>query len=200
MTTIQPHATRMSRAEVSTLLGLIASYGVSDDVVGEAAVTAWREALAGYSLGECTAAVLAHAQTSPHRITPADLIGRIRGARRTRMEHAVVRELAARPGGHHAQRAARRGMDAVYAAMRWQRSDDREDALTVACPVEACRAPVKVPCRRTGRNARGRPESRDLLTRAHPSRAELAARTHHQPAEHQPVEQANEPTHQEIEA
>lgn len=177
MTAIQPHATRMSRAEVSTLLGLIASYGGQADVVGEAAVTAWREALAGYSLGECTAAVLAHAQTSPHRITPADLIGRIRGARRARMERAVVRELAARPGRQQAEQAARRGMDALYAVMRWQRSDDRDAALTVACPVEGCRAPAKVPCRRTGRNARGRPESRDLLTRAHPSRTELAAST-----------------------
>jgi hypothetical protein len=185
----------MSRAEVSTLLGLIASYGGASDVVGEAAVTAWREALAGFSLGECTAAVLAHAQTSPHRITPHDLIGRIRGARRARMERAVVRELAARPGGHQAQRAARRGIEAVYAAMRWQRAD-RDAALSVPCPVEGCRAPVKVACRRSGRNPRGRPESRDLLTRAHPSRAELAART----AEHATAEQANTTTHQEIQS
>lgn len=193
MTAIQPHATRMSRAEVSTLLGLIASYG-HPDVVGEAAVTAWREALAGYSLGECTAAVLAHAQTSPHRITPADLIGRIRAARRSKLDRAVLRDLATRPRGTRTEDARRRGIAAVYATMRWQRDHDRDAALTVACPVDGCRAGVNVPCRRTGRNARGRPESRDLLTRAHPSRAELAAATRHQDAE-----QANT-TNQEIQA
>ncbi|XVV06317.1 zinc finger domain-containing protein [Actinosynnema sp. CA-248983] len=163
---------RMSRAEVAGLLALVASYGPAE--VGEAAVSAWREALAGYSLGECTAAVIAHAQTSPHRISPADLVGRIRAARRAKLDQAVVRDLATRPRSTRTQDAARRGMAAVYATMRWQRAD-RDAGLTVPCPVESCRAPVGARCRRIGRTGRDRAESRDLLTGSHPSRAELAA-------------------------
>lgn len=47
-------------------------------------------ALAGYSLGECNAATLAHAKTSSQPITPAEIIGRVRSARRSRMDREVV--------------------------------------------------------------------------------------------------------------
>ncbi len=164
----------MSRAEVQVLLGLIASYDPRADV-GDAAVSAWQVALAGCVLGECQAAVIAHAQTSPHRITPADLIARIREARRTRADRQVVRSLAQ----HDRERAAaagRRGIVAVYAAMGWERNGDLAAAFDVACPVDGCRALPGAPCRRSGASRTGRPEARDLAARVHPSRAQEARR------------------------
>lgn len=164
----------MSRAEVQVLLGLIASYDPRADI-GDAAVSAWQAALVGCVLGECQAAVIAHAQTSPHRITPADLIARIREARRTRADRQVLRSLA-QVDRQRAAAAGRRGIAAVYAAMGWQRNEDQDTALDIECPVDGCRAQPGAICRRSGANRAGRPEARDLAARIHPSRAEEARR------------------------
>lgn len=179
----------MSRAEVSTLLGLIASYDRRTDL-GESAVIAWGQALAGYSLGECTAATLAHAKTSSQPITPAEVIGRVRSARRARMEREVVHRSP--PADHErAAQSRRRAMAAIYGQMGWKRSTDHLAALTVACPVAGCLSAAGISCRRTGAGRKGRPESRDLLTNVHPSRAELA---------HQAAEQATPQPRQETAA
>lgn len=169
----------MTRTDVAVLLGMIASGGHRIDV-GEAAVAWWREALAGYTLGQCMAAAVMHAKSSAAPPTPHDLIGLIRSARRTVLDRQVIAESAARTDPAGAASAAREHMAKIRAAMGWKRPDAHTAALTVACPVTGCLAAAGTPCRRTGATRKGRPESRELQTGVHPSRAELAAEQHHQ--------------------
>jgi hypothetical protein len=117
----------MSRDEMVVLLGLVAAYDrrVNTD---EATVTAWRHALAGYSLGECQAAVIAHAQTSPDTLTPANLIGRVQVARRTKVNRETLRRNRL-DADQNARNAAtiHRGMAKVRAAMGWSAAGGAHD-------------------------------------------------------------------------
>lgn len=109
----------MSRDEMAVLLGLIATYDRRTDT-SEAAVTAWRHALAGYSLGECQAAVIAHAHTSPDTLTPSNLTDRIQTARHTKVDRETLRRTRL-DAEENARNAAtiHRGMAKVRAAMGW---------------------------------------------------------------------------------
>ncbi|MFI9381218.1 hypothetical protein [Kutzneria sp. NPDC052558] len=109
----------MSPAEVAVLLGLVSHHDSRTDT-SDAAVTTWRHALAGYSLGECQAAVIAHAHTSPDTLTPANLITRIRAARRTKGDREALRRnrLNAEENAR-AVATIHRGMAKVRAAMGW---------------------------------------------------------------------------------
>lgn len=109
----------MSRDEMVVLLGLVASHDRRVDT-SEAAVTAWRHALAGYSLGECQAAVIARAHTRPDTLTPANLKRDIDTARRTKATRETVRrnQLDAEQNARNVV-TIHRGMAKVRAAMGW---------------------------------------------------------------------------------
>jgi hypothetical protein len=109
----------MSRDEMVVLLGLIASYDRRVDT-SEATVTAWRHALAGYSLGECQAAVIARAHTRPDTLNPANLKHDIDTARQTKATRETVRrnQLDAEQNARNVA-TIHRGMAKVRAVMGW---------------------------------------------------------------------------------
>lgn len=166
MTALAQSDRMMSRAEVVSVLAVVAHY--RGQAPGEADVRAWRAALAGYSVGECQAAVIAAAKTTD-RITPAEIIGRIKSARRTAEARAPRRHTSDNDRALFAA-AGRRGIALVYAAAGWQRAEDTRatDALTRTCP--ACGALPGITCRRATRVRHGVRETRELRSRAHPSR------------------------------
>jgi hypothetical protein len=163
----------MSRAEVASVLAMVAHY--RGQVPGEADVRAWRAALAGYSVGECHAAVLAAGKFTD-RITPAEIIERIKAARRLTEARTPRRRPTDNDRALFAA-AGRRGIAAVYAAAGWQRQDTTQatDALTRTCP--ACGALPGITCRRAARIRNGIRETSDLRSRAHPSRLTAASPT-----------------------
>lgn len=171
--------TRMSRAEVSTLLGMILSAGHRISA-GHEAVAMWRASLTGYSLPECLAALVVHNEFSSVPPRPQDLISHIRRARRLVLNEQVLAESAAPVDRDEAARASNAHMAAIRAAMGWKRPDAHTAALAVACPVPECLAAAGKPCRRTGATRKGREEARELHKGVHASRTELAAEQHDQ--------------------
>ncbi|MPZ84024.1 MAG: hypothetical protein GEV28_27970 [Actinophytocola sp.] len=172
------NAPMMTRSEVTRLLALCACY--DQRTVGEADVAAWHTALAGATFAECETAIHAHVRTSRDRVQPFDILGRVRVARREAADRRAV--LPTGLTDRAAADAAReRGMAAVYAVMGWTHDNDRETALSVACPVPWCAAAPGVPCRRSVRRG-GASEPRDPRTRVHPSRLD-SARDHTDQAE-----------------
>ncbi|GLY51319.1 hypothetical protein [Lentzea sp. NBRC 102530] len=164
---------RMSRAEVTTLLGMILSAGHRISV-GREAVAAWGAALTGYSLGECLAALVIHTQHSNHPPLAHDLIVHIRAARRKTLDAQVLAASAAKVDPAEAANAAEAHMSKIRAAMGWKRPDAHISALSVACPVPECLAAAGTPCRRTGARRKGRPDTVDLHKGVHASRTERA--------------------------
>ncbi|KJK46348.1 hypothetical protein UK23_23830 [Lentzea aerocolonigenes] len=179
MTGLVQAARQMTRAEVSTLLGMILSAGHRISA-GHEAVAMWRASLTGYSLPECLAALVVHNEFSSVAPRPHDLISHIRRARRLVLNERVLAESTARPDPDEAARASNTHMAAIRAAMGWKRPDEHTAALTVACPVLECGAAAGMPCRRTGTARKGRPENRELRKGVHASRTELAAEQHDQ--------------------
>lgn len=162
------HAPLMSRAQVVGLLTLTASF--TRRPVGEMDVLRWQQDLAGYTPGECEAAIYAHAKTDPQGIRPSVIIARIKQARRA--TEARTPRAAADPAAERERFAAAgaRGIAAVYAAMGWTHVPERSAGLSRQCPLESCRAAPGVPCQRLGRNRGGRAQSRDPHTGLHPAR------------------------------
>ncbi|MBP2479121.1 hypothetical protein JOF53_007993 [Crossiella equi] len=153
----------MSRAEVTSLLAMMAAYHGRRP--GESDVLAWQHALRGLTLGECQAAVAAHSATSD-TITPTDIRERVRRAR----EQAAARAIDKTPGPAERRRfaaASRRGMAEMYERTGWQRSPEQAAALAVVCPVTDCQAEVGVICW-----PHHRTEARSVTTRVHPSRVQ----------------------------
>lgn len=176
MTDVVPVAAqRMSRAEVSTLLGMVLSAGHRVSV-GHEAVAAWRAALTGYSLGECLAALVIHTQHHHRPPLAHDLIVHIRAARRKTLDQQVLAASAARVDPAEAADAAEAHMAKIRAAMGWKRPDAHIAALSVPCPVEECLAAAGTPCRRTGAKRKGRPDTVELHKSVHASRTERAGR------------------------
>ncbi|MBP2325353.1 hypothetical protein JOF56_005738 [Kibdelosporangium banguiense] len=151
----------LDRSEVARLLGMTASF--DQRTVGQADVAAWQAALTGVTYGECEAAILEHAKTSRERVTPADILVRIRDSKRHRAER-----LTALPTGTtdraKATAAAKRGMAAIYAEMGWTYNAQRTAAMSVTCPVARCWAPVGRTCRKFGDRYQGM--HRERVTRA----------------------------------
>ncbi|MEV6609913.1 hypothetical protein [Kutzneria sp. NPDC051319] len=118
----------MSRAEVAVLLALVVAYGGPVEAPTEETVAQWRDALAGYSLGECQAAVIAHAQTSPETLSPFNLIRRIRAARRTKGNGEALRRhgLDAEQNARNAA-TIHRGMAKIREAMGWPETGGAHD-------------------------------------------------------------------------
>jgi hypothetical protein len=142
----------LDRSEIARLLGMAASF--DQRTVGQADVAAWQAALTGVTYGECEAAILAHAKASRERVTPADILVRIRDTQRRRTER-----LTAIPTGTtnraQATAASKRGMAHVYAQMGWTYNAQRAAAMSVSCPVARCWAPVGRPCRKFGERYQG---------------------------------------------
>ena len=174
-TTIYPV---MSRSDVRGLLMRHTEAHVTD-----ALVTSWLSGLAGYSLAECHAAMTAMG-TSARRATPADVAGSCDAARDRAAVHAPETPAfsraadvlprprrAARDRDYHRQ-AGMRGIHAAYELMGWARNADHDLARSVACPF--CKAKAWVVCGPLSRNRAGHRETRDKLTRMHPSRLERA--------------------------
>jgi hypothetical protein len=158
----------MTRAEVTKLLLLVASYG--GRTLGQVDAARWQHDLRGVTAGECETAILAHAATDPTGITPAAILARIRAARRA--TEARTPRAVADPAAERARFAAagERGMAVLREQMGWSLAPDHRAALRRPCPVPGCHASVGVGCRRTGAGRSGRAEARDLRSRVHPSR------------------------------
>ncbi|WP_026424689.1 zinc finger domain-containing protein [Actinokineospora inagensis] len=164
----------LTRSEVRALLTHYRVTGHAPPT--DAAVDTWLNELRGHSAGECHAA-LTVLQTQHHgRIAPADVIDRIRIARAHPAGRAAVP--AQRRSGITRERAVAardRGIDAVYAAMGWARTPDRDAAIGVRCPF--CKANSGQACGPLSRDRLGRRERRDRLTGLHPSRLDAARTT-----------------------
>jgi hypothetical protein len=151
----------------------------------DAIVGAWLDRLQGYSLGECEAAVLAMGPQA-RTATPSVIAGAIDNAR-DRVPTPAPAQSAEAPGTGqpsgtvirplHWQRetvrerhrdAGWRGIQAVYAAMGWQRDPDTDAARGRRCPF--CRAAPGVLCGPLSRNRAGLRELRDPKNHMHPSR------------------------------
>jgi hypothetical protein len=161
----------MSRAEVASVLAMVAHF--RGQAPGEADVRAWRSALAGYSVGECHAAVLAAGKLTD-RITPPEIIERVKAARRLTVARTPRRRTTDNDRALFAA-AGRRGIAAVYAAAGWKRADSSRATEALGHVCSACGALPGITCRRTTRLRNGGRESRELHSRVHPSR--LAAVT-----------------------
>ncbi|MBM7771753.1 hypothetical protein JOD54_001957 [Actinokineospora baliensis] len=142
----------------------------------DAQVDAWLHELRGHSAGECHAALTILQAQHHGRITPADVIDRIRIARTHPVTHRPVVPAQRRSGTTRERAAAARdrGIVAVYAAMGWPLSPDREEAMRARCPF--CKADPGHGCGPLTRDRLGRRERRDRRTGLHPSRLD-AART-----------------------
>ncbi|GAB3873845.1 hypothetical protein GCM10029964_014790 [Kibdelosporangium lantanae] len=131
--------------------------------VGQADVAAWQAALTGVTYGQCEAAILEHVKASRERVTPADILVRIRDTQRRRAERRT-----AIPTGTtnraQATAAAKRGMAEIYARMGWTYNAQRTAAMSVSCPVRGCWAPIGRPCRKVGERYQGM--HRERLARA----------------------------------
>ena len=174
MSAPEQHAPLMSRAQVVSLLTVVASH--TRRPVGEMDVLRWQHDLAGYGPLECEAAIIAHAKTDPQGIRPSVIVARIKQARRAK--EARTPRVSADPAAERQRFAAAgsRGMAAVYAAMGWSHIPERSEGLSRQCPLESCRAAPGARCQRVGRNrGDGRAQSRDPRTGLHPAR--LAAPT-----------------------
>jgi hypothetical protein len=158
----------MSRIEVTGLLVMLPAF--AGRTPSEIELRWWRDALAGHSAGECQAAILALSKTNRTTVTPADITGCIREARRL---SEARRQRQRDPKGERQRHAAaaRRGMAAVYAATGWSRREDQAAALAVPCPIPGCESPAGVIC-----GPVNQPENRDSATCVHPSRLALARR------------------------
>lgn len=165
----------MTRTDIAKLLTLVSSF--TRRPFGEMDALRWQQDLAGYRLGDCEAAVYAHAKHDRNGITPTVIIARIRQARRAK--EARTPRSAADPAAERARAAAAgaRGIAAVYAAMGWQHIPERSAGLARQCPLESCGAKPGARCQRIGRDRGGRAQSRDPRTGLHPAR--VAAPTDH---------------------
>jgi hypothetical protein len=171
-------APSISRDEVIILLRRVRprDAGAPPDAI----VVAWLDRLQGYSLGECEAAVLAMGPQA-RSVTPSVIAGSIDNARDRipapdappetdqtggtvirplRWQRETVRERHRETGW--------RGIQAVYAAMGWQRDPAVDAARGRRCPF--CRAAPGVLCGPLSRTRAGQRELRDPATHMHPSR------------------------------
>lgn len=167
-------APSINREQVVTLLGRFRR--PDDGSPPEPVVVAWLRRLEGYSLGECEAALVALGPDA-RTATPTVIAQRIDTAREHRNQSATADGSASPPRqlrwkretarAHHRD-AGWRGIQAVYAAMGWQRDPDADAARTQRCPF--CRAAPGELCGPLSRNRAGHREQRDPKTRMHPSR------------------------------
>jgi hypothetical protein len=165
----------ISREQVISLLARVRAPDAGPPP--ESIVNAWVTSLAGYSLGECEAAMLALGPAA-RTATPSVIAGSIDNARdRTGHPTAAVGPAAAGRGPVRWERetararhrdAGWRGIHAVYAAMGWHRDPGTDQARARRCPF--CRAAPGVLCGPLSRNRAGHREQRDPATRMHPSR------------------------------
>jgi hypothetical protein len=166
-------APSITREQVSALLHRYRS--AQEGPPPEPVVLAWLRRLEDYSLGECEAALLAlgpNARTA----TPTLIAQRIDDARHQRT--AATTQPATPPGGNvvwmrdavrtRHREAGWRGIQAVYAAMGWQRNPTTDAARMRPCPF--CHAKPGELCGPLSRNRAGHREQRDPATRMHPSR------------------------------
>ena len=84
----------MTRSETAALLAFCAAY--DQRTIGEADVLAWNEALEcpwvpNIDIDEAQAAVIAHYRETPQRITPADVIKRVKTDRADRYRGIPMR-------------------------------------------------------------------------------------------------------------
>lgn len=148
----------------------------------QSTVDAWQAGLAGCSLPEVEAALLALGPGGARTATPSQIVGVVEAARdRKHRSHHSEPPAAPRPDPGHAGRragfaaAGARGIRAVYAAMGWARNAEHDRARTVPCPF--CKAARGQTCGPLVRNRHGQREDRDPVTRMHPSRLAAANTT-----------------------
>lgn len=110
----------MTEAEVRELLAVCASYDGTE--YGEPAVVAWRDSLdcpwvPNLSFDEALGAVGEHYRCSPVRVTPSDVLGRIRDDRAAQVAPAMgLPHMGVPPTAEY--RKARAELDARNAARR----------------------------------------------------------------------------------
>lgn len=170
----------ITRAQVRALLS-----GYRDaPTPAESTVDAWQAGLAGCSLPEVEAALLAVGPGGARTATPSQIVGVVEAARSRRQrshDGEPPTSPSPRPAGDRAGRSAgfvgagARGIRAVYAAMGWARNAEHDRARTVPCPF--CKAGRGQTCGPLVRNRHGQREDRDPVTRMHPSRLAAANTT-----------------------